>query len=295
MLMAGLIFATWHFQHPLDNSTNNRRMFTLEEQTVITDVVIKDLRFTNHLSYHQGQWWVNNIYRLDPNMRDVFFSVLSRMEIRTKVSASRQDSVKSLLKNHGQQVTIANGSDTVLQYMIAGDSILQQSYIMSMKKERAYQVHIPGYHSFVAGIFDVPEKEWRSRFVFSQTLPTLSSITIEDHQNQPLTITYHRPFFKVNGMTVDSTATMQVVEGLLYLQAENFLDTNKKQIINASTQVKDGRAICMADVSGKLEKIWILPKNKDEKHYLAVLPDSSLCQLNAKYIDNLFHKMDDLR
>ena len=74
-----------------DGFSFDKNQFTLNDQTVITDVILISESASNKLSFENGTWQVNSTYQLDPNMRDVFFSVLSKLQIRRAVSEAQND------------------------------------------------------------------------------------------------------------------------------------------------------------------------------------------------------------
>lgn len=234
ILSLGIIITIIGLLDFFKNSDNglsvNKRKFTLDQQTVITDVNLTSITQKNILSYDNKTWVVNNKYEVDPNMRDVFFSVLSQLEIRKKVSNSRNDSIADIIKKQGVQVVISNNQYVVKEYYIWGDSELQKSFLMN-EQGKCFVVHIPGYRSYVAGIFEVPENDWRSRRVFTALFTNLNSLEI-NYPEEEIEFNYKNNFFEISGMRADSAQLITSLENLLFYKLISIWSLSNTLIIN---------------------------------------------------------------
>lgn len=272
----------------------DRKLFTLGNQTVITDVILTTDSTQNKLSYINGKWVVNSKYDLDLSMRDVFFSVLSQLEIRRPVAKSQEDSIVQIILNQGVEVSILNNSDTVKAYKVWGNKEDQSSYIMG-NDNKPYLVHIPGYRSYVAGIFEVPESDWRTRRVFSAQFTNLNRLQLNYADGDSLSFRYKESFFEIEGMHADSTQLITSLENLLFLQTDQYLlpsemhnyvdsnfDPNKPMVRISATKL-----------SGATETVRLYDPKPKNPFYLAITPDSSYCLFNKKRMErNLVKKKD---
>lgn len=273
----------------------DKRKFTLDQQTVITDVLLKSSKQNNHLGYENRSWRVNSRYELDPNMRDVFFSVLSQMEIRRTVPLSMNDSVVQLIKSKGVEVSILNNQEIVKEYAVLGDSDSQKSYIMD-SKEKCYLVHIPGYRSYVAGIFEVPETDWRTRRSFTALFTNLNSLKIK-YPTEEIEFQYENSFFKINGINADSTELITSLENLLFLQTDQHLkqsEHSKYQVENITNNNLIA-SIQLTKLSGSSETLSIYNTTENGPYYVGVSQDSSFCLFNKKRLNNIIVKKSDFQ
>ncbi len=270
----------------------DKRMFTLHPQTVITDVVLKTPQQTNRLSYVNGQWLVNETYPLDINMRDVFFSVLSQLEIRRAVPASLADSTSNYLQTKGVEVTVLNNTDTVQHYIIGGNKATQQSFIVA-STNKPYLVHIPGYRSYVAGIFQVPEADWRSRLVFTTQFTNLNTLKVK-YAKDSLNFRYKNSFFEIEGMQADSTQLITALEDFLFIQTDQYLQPSELAAFQPDSLVSTPPLVTITctQLSGTNETLRVYP-TRAGKFYLALSPDSSYCVLNKKRFNKILRKRAD--
>lgn len=268
----------------------DKRQFTLDPETVITDVILTSVQEKNKLSYIKGNWKVNNAYQLDPNMRDVFFSVLSQMEIRKEWAQSQKDSLTQLIKTQGTEVAIYNNSELVKNYFIGGNAETQTSYLLD-KDGNGYMIHIPGYRSYVAGIFQVPTSDWRSRRLFTAEFLNLNSLKIK-YPTEDIEYRYKDSFFEIVGLQADSTQLITSLENLLFLQTDQYLvpqeyDTYKVDSTSAQPPMATVLATTLA---GKTETITVFETPNKQPYYLALPSDSTYCLLNKKRLQRILVK-----
>lgn len=279
-----------------DGLSVDRKMFTLGNQTVITDVVLTTDSTQNKLSYVNGKWLVNGSYDLDLSMRDVFFSVLSQLEIRRPVAKSQMDSIALAIRSQGVEVSILNNADTVKAYKVWGNKNDQSSYIMG-SDGKPYLMHIPGYRSYVAGIFEVPESDWRTRRVFSAQFTNLNSLKLKYADGDSISFRYKDSFFEIEGMHADSTQLITSLENLLFLQTDQYLlpsemhnyvdpnfDPDKPMVWISATKL-----------AGTTENVRLYDTKPKKPFYLAITPDSSYCLFNKKRMERILVKKKDFK
>ncbi len=271
----------------------DKRQFTLDPQTVITDVILTSKKATNKLSYLQGDWQINATHPLDPNMRDVFFSVLSQMAIRKEIPQSQQDSLIQLIKNEGTEVEIFNNSEVVKHYFIWGDSESQTSFVMNEDND-GYMVHIPGYRSFVAGIFQVPTSDWRSRRAFTAMFTNLNSLKIT-YPTDSIEFRYKNSFFEIVGMDADSTLLITALENLLFLQTDQYLvpEEYAKYEVDSLKEQTPFAIISATLLTGFEEKVKIYDSKNAQPFYVGLATDSSYCLFNKKRLNSILIKKLD--
>ena len=271
----------------------DKRQFTLDQETVITDVILTSNDTKNKLSYNNGAWKVNDKHQLDPNMRDVFFSVLSQMEIRKAWSQTQHDSLTQLIKTKGTEVAIYNNSELVKHYYVGGNADTQISYLLDDDGD-GYMIHIPGYRSYVAGIFQVPSSDWRSRRLFTAQFLNLNSLKIE-YPTENIEFRYKNSFFEIIGMQADSTQLITSLENLLFLQTDQYLVSQeyvKYKVDSISTQPILA-TISATTLAGHTETVKVFNTPNNQRYFLGLTSDSSFCLLQKKsLLKNLVKKAD---
>ncbi|MCF6359882.1 MAG: hypothetical protein L3J29_03875 [Cyclobacteriaceae bacterium] len=268
----------------------DKRQFTLDPQTVITDVILTSKESKNTLSYIQGKWQINDSYELDPNMRDVFFSVLSQMEIRKSLPQSQNDSLVQLIQLKGTEVKVLDNSELIKHYFIWGNADSQVSYIMDTENN-GYMVHIPGYRSFVAGIFQVPESDWRTRRTFTAQFLNLSSLKLK-YPTDSIEFRYKDGFFEITDVNADSTQLITSLENLLFLQTDQYLvpEEYAKYEVDSLIEQTPFVKIFTTTLVGMTETIKVFDTPNKQPYYLALATDSTYCLLNKKQLNQILVK-----
>ena len=220
------------------NSGNNlsfdKQLFTLGENTVITSVLLKRQEGQVQLEYVGGVWEVNGKFPIDESMRDVFFAVLSTIEVRRPVAANQKDSIADYLRNQGTQVNITNNGVEVMSYYVGGDKNQYLTYFMDPTQSDPFLMQIPGYLSFIAGIFDVSENDWRERYIWPMDWSRLKSFSVTFLKSEPLLFEYGSNFIHVSGIDqMDTASVMDYLQYAANLQAITFLgnDTSYDHLI----------------------------------------------------------------
>jgi hypothetical protein len=295
-IMIVAIFMLQHNTRPTGNLGVEKTFFQLHDQQEITDVYIKNGSSENHLKYQSGRWRLNDTLLLDQSMRDVFFSVLSKVEIRKPVVESLKDSLVSFLKTYGTHATITFGDEIIKDYWVGGNQQQEVSWMMDSEQLVPFQVHIPGYQSYLAGIFAVPGNDWRSRFIFNLNFALLRSIEIEYPDTKPnLKLNYADAFFILPGINADSTKVANFLDNLAFLQADRFLDERETarqydSLINNNLVLA---TIKLKEVSGNESRITFYNKLADRRYIIARTGGGTRCMFDYERIKSLFKTPED--
>lgn len=274
----------------------DKTTFQLEDQQEITDVYLRGQGATNHFVFRNGHWQLNDSLLLDQSMRDVFFSVLSKVEIRKPVVESSKDSLVNFILATGVHTTITFGEDIIRDYWVAGNEDLEVTWIMDSQKQIPYQVHIPGYQSYLAGIYHVPANDWRSRFIFNLNFALLKNIEIEySDSDEKLELNYANGFFTIPGLNADSTKIANFLDNLAFLQADQFIEEHElnSEFDSLLQNNIEFMTIRLKKVSGDVSSIIFYKHLQNKRFILARLADGSLSRFNYQRIKGIFKTNSD--
>ncbi|NNF32552.1 MAG: hypothetical protein HKN68_00475 [Saprospiraceae bacterium] len=279
----------------IDGFDYDRNKFTLDENSVITTVVLEGNGFTNRFEYINGAWEVNGKYLLDQGMRDVFFAMLSRTEVKRPVANAERDSIASFLRNEGVKVSILNNADTIKTYFAGGNKNRFQSFFMTQENE-PYLVQIPGYQSYIAGIFMVDENDWRSRFIWDIDWSSLKTLTVEyEGGRERLEFEYENNFMGLKGVeNLDTANMMGYLEYIAYLQTDKFLKDGEIPIYDQ--MVEAGESILTIDVEqiGNRKSSLVLYAQPEGKQYFpGVLNQQQLVLFESSALENMKAVLSD--
>ena len=272
-------------QGEADHLGVDKKLFQLDANREINQVVLEGPKETNQFDFRNGRWFLNDTLYLDQSMRDVFFSIVSQLQIRRPVLRTKADSVEQLLINEGVKTTISFGDEQIQQYWIGGNRQQQVSWIMGEDRV-PYQVHIPGYQSYVAGIFRVPAADWRSRFLLDINFALVKTIEIAYPEARPgLTLNFENNFFTIPGVQADSLKIANFLESLSFLQAESFIAQPSVDELENEQPVA---TLSIRLVNGDQVEIPFFEDPQDEQFFLARLADQSLAKTDRQAVTRLF-------
>jgi hypothetical protein len=279
-----------------DGYDYDKNKFTLDENSVITTVILEGNGFNNRFEYFNGAWEVNGKYLIDQGMRDVFFAMLSRTEVKRPVARSERDSIVSFLRREGVKVSILNNADTIKTYIAGGDKNRFLSYFMSPEEDEPYLVQIPGYQSYLAGIFMVEENDWRSRFIWDIDWSSLKTLTVDyDQGKERLEFEYEDNFMGLEGINnLDTANMMGYLEYIAYLQTDKYLKEGEIPIYDR--MIESGEPIMTIDVEqiGNRKSTLILYPRPEGKQYIpGVLNHEQLVLFQPAALENMKARISD--
>jgi len=109
-------------------------------------------------------------------------------------------------------------------YTVGGDFQSMRSYFV--KGEDVYLMQLPGYQSYVAGIFELPENDWRDRVIFDGIWQDMISLTINRPNKEPVEFKYDDRLLRIQNQKADTSEVMNFVERFNYFFVDQFLPEN---------------------------------------------------------------------
>ena len=251
-----------------DGINFDKQKFILDENAVITTVRLEGNTFINKFEYLNGVWEVNDKYLLDQGMRDVFFAVLSQVEVKRPVAISEKDSIASFLKNSGIKVSILNYGAEVKSYLAGGNKEKFQTYLMEIDGDQPYLVHIPGYQSYIAGIFEARESDWRSRYIWEIDWTSLKKLTITFGKESTV-FEYKDNFMAVEDLArLDTAAMMNYLEGVAFIQTEKYLNPGEIDAYESIIRAGKPTASLQVEQIGDRRFSLLLFDRPEQKQYI---------------------------
>ena len=200
-------------------------LFVIEDIDPVDRVVITRGEEEIDCRAFAGGFMINDQYPMDQNLLTVLAAVLQQVRVVRPLSAQEQQEVRTKIFQTGSQVQVYQGNNLLLSFWSGGDRSKQNSYFVS-EDGTVYLVHLPGYTSYVNGLFELPLSKWRSRNIFFNTWRSLLSYSYQDF-TQPANdfqIRYKDPFFAVPGVQqLDSNKVMNYIRDLVSLKAKSIV------------------------------------------------------------------------
>ena len=197
-------------------------MFAVENADQnISRIELNGQDFKNTLGKNGNSWSVNQEYLLDASMQQVFFKLLEQVSIQRPIVGENAAKIKQNVLDSGVQVNIYGSENLLNSYTVGGDFQAMRSYFV--KGEDVYLVQLPGYQSYVAGIFEVPENDWRDRVVFDGIWHDMVSLKINRPNKEAVEFKYDNRLLRIQNQQADTAEVMNFVERFNYFFVDQFL------------------------------------------------------------------------
>jgi len=287
-VLASIIVLLALFGGENDGVDFDKHKFILDENEVITTVVLEGGGTRNKFEYLNGAWEVNDTYLLDQGMRDVFFAVLSQVEVKRPVAASEKDSLATFLKNTGVKVSIYNSGVEVKSYLAGGNEEQFRTYFMDVEEGQPYLMHIPGYQSYIAGIFEARESDWRSRFIWDIDWTSLKKLTVKFGEKVTV-FEYKDNFMAVEGVArLDTASMMSYLEEVAFLQTDKYLEPGEieayEEIIRADNPIA---SLQVEQIGDRHSSLLLFERPKQKQYIPGLLNNQQMLLFQPTLLENL--------
>ena len=146
------------------NTISNKSIFSVQDTAKIGMISIKSAKEIIELKKADGVWILNDNFKAEQNIVKVLLSILKDAEVTRSVAQSQQKEISEFIKENGYLVEISGNGEMLNAFYSSGNENKTASYMMPIDNNQPYIMSIPGYGSYVAGIFEIPLSDWRDRF-----------------------------------------------------------------------------------------------------------------------------------
>jgi len=209
-----------------NSATINPNLFAVSNPAeTLTKAKFKGNNVNNTLEKKQSGWRVNDSLRLDQAMFQVLTALLERVEVQQVVSGDLKEQVKRVASDTGVVVKLYTDDRLMNSFTVAGNMKAIKTYFV--QDDEVYLMQLPGYESYVAGMFEVKTIDWQDRTVFSGTWQDIVSLTLQYPEGGTLFFKYDEGLIKLqNSKNADSVKVMNYIESFNYFYVDQFLDAD---------------------------------------------------------------------
>ncbi|MGF1637325.1 MAG: hypothetical protein ACFCUU_09640 [Cyclobacteriaceae bacterium] len=271
--------------------------FALSDTSAVTSIQIIDALKTIELERRQNGWFLSSGAQVDEGIMMVVLTVMQQTEISRRVSANKKESVVQLLKESGKEVKIFADKTLMQHFFAGGNPNKTQSYFMTTDDE-PFVVSIPGYESYVAGIFEIPEIDWQSRLLVSSTWRSLLKLSASypEQPDKDFEIVFNNQFLDMPGITeLDTAAMVNYLEQFEYFQADRFADTESQTMLDSAAAVQLPMLIVkIEDIdASKTLSIQFYPHPTEANTVLGMVSDGRYALFNRRRLAGVFKEKSD--
>ena len=275
----------------------DRYKFTLIDTSQVNKITLKQPGGVITFEKLGGGWQVNQQYPMEERMAGLIFAVMTSVET-SRPAGTADSELSERLSEEGILVEFYSDEQVISAFYSGGNSTKTQSYMMRASESIPYVVYIPGYATYLAGLFELKAGDWRNKKVFETSWSSLKSLKIRSEKKGEvqLDIRYRNNFFEVANVSKTDTASMinylETTAGLMvdqYIEPGEFANYDSL----AATSPEYTLLLENADVS-KNSQLQIFPALPGDTQRLGkLLPSRQLFTIRQSKVDNIIAVSSD--
>lgn len=235
-----------------DRVAANTIDFAVRDTASVRQVVLYQPDDTVTLTKSASGWMVNDRYPMDNNLTNILLSLISQVTVQRPVAGSQAEDILSRLDSAGVRVRIA-GAETEQQFLAGGNATQTLSYFLPEGEETPYVVYIPGYDSYVSGIFNIPEQDWRNKTVLNAGPRELRrmAVTYPDAPERSFEIEIGDNSIGVSGVEkLDTAALFSYLQRATFFEADNYVQPGQNNAYDSLANTQPYAIIELFTLSG---------------------------------------------
>lgn len=269
----------------------DEKLFSIQDTAQIERIVIEGKDFQNEIQKVGQQWMVNGRYKLDEGLRRTLLPVLREIRVRRTVSENQKEEVISLIENSGTKVTIYSQKGVMSTFLSAGDREENLTYFMFSDSREPYVVHLPGYESYVAGLFEIPENDWRDRIVMHVLWQSLNELQLiyPNNEEKSFSIKASDQFFSVPGIqNLDSARVFDYLQQVEYILTDKYIEPGEFPEYDSLVKMNPMAILKLESIGDELQSISFYPSGENDRYQLGVTEAGQMALFEVKRIAPYF-------
>ncbi len=269
------------FQGQRDSGVGNRDLFMIEDVSEINKVSLESKGGKAlHLEYSGNRWKVQDTVEADPNRISILFAVLNQVKVRREVSISQKSMIDSLFEASGVKVSGYSDKGEAFEFYVAGLSGEVMTFFRKSPDGKTYVVHIPGYQTYLAGIFQLNWLEWKNPILFPINWRNLAAVQVTHADDTDgFSIIPKDDFFGLKELeATDTTAMSDFLDELSLIYADQFFLSTNPEGQRIVPEVFDVE-ITVRDI-GQRQHVLKLSISNDNNYAVGILNDDLIVTMS---------------
>lgn len=277
----------------------DKNLFVIADTTQMSGVKIEGSDQKIDIVRGESQWQINGKYKADPQLIYLAQRILNAVETQRPVSKSNAEAIEKELREAGKKVEVKFIDGETKTFYAGGNTAKTTAYFGNEDLTKIYTVVIPGYKSYLSGIFELSLNQWRDRVLFESDWRTIQKLAIEyaDPNLTDLQIAFQGKYLEVDGVAaLDTAALMEYLQPLEFFQLNDYLtpgsfhkyDSLKEANPIATLELKD------IDVDNN-RSLKIYPKIPGERFYLLTDTADEMIVVDEGRMDRLLAQPQQFR
>jgi hypothetical protein len=228
---------------------------------------------------------------MDASMQQVFFKLLEQISIQRPITGEKVSEIRQNVLDSGVQVNLYENESIFNSFSVGGDFESMRSYFV--KGEDVYLMQLPGYQSYVAGIFEVSENDWRDRVIFEGIWQDMVSLEINRPNEDAVEFKYQDRLLRIQNQQADTVEVMNFVERFNYFFVDQFLPEN--HIALQKKESFENAGIIRIEALDKNKSLELkLFKNPDFNAYLVNINGKEWAAIRNERMEKIWIELDKL-
>lgn len=246
------------------------------------------------------KWIVNNSYNADPAMMKVLLSIMASVESGKEIRKSElRATLPGIDTLPETKVSFFSGNETLQSFTCLGrkDRRITYFYDNNSDSDNYYQVYLPGYESYIAGLFEVKNIDWKDRLLYLGSIETFGELNVSYPGLPGYGYTFRvndNPLPELNGrMDYDTSKVTQYLDQFRFLLADKYVELGENEAYDSLLTTEAYCTISIGDFLGENPfSISFYPVLEGENHHLAITSEDELCLFDQNRIKNYFQIID---
>jgi hypothetical protein len=228
-------------------------------------------------------------------MKSVLFAVLHQVRVKRPVPKNKIEIIDNDLLQNGHQIEITMEDETRVEF-IAGGNGISISYF-KYAEEDPLIVYLPGYESYVSGIFDVTVNDWRDRLIFQTSWLGLKELRISypDRPENNVIIEPGKNLYRVENISsLDTASLMNFLDRISYFYTDQYISPGQVNAYDSLRKTVPFALFRIDAVTFEMPvEISFFHSLPNEKVLLGVINDKDMCLFQKERINFVFKKRKD--
>jgi hypothetical protein len=275
IVLAIVLSSFWLKRRSFDSVDTS--IFKVDDLATIDSVMLEAPGRKVALKFDGTRWMVNDRYRADTKMVEVFFATLAQIVPRRPVSENMRDSVAGLLSSDGTRVTLFAAGERKKEFYAGGNNAKSEAWFYS-PEEGPYVMAIPGYRVYASGVFELDEGGWRDKqvFRFNQRNFKKLALTFTRDQASSFEISYTDEVFNIPGLTeADTTKIFDFLDAASLLKAEELVKPGDNVWVDSLLTRQPSFTIDVTDISGRTAHLTVYPPLPRKRQVVGTMGDEA--------------------
>jgi len=272
----------------------DRDLFAVVDATRIDKVVFnRPDQDSFSLEFTGSNWFIDNAssYQADPQRLKVLFAILKQVRVRRPVSQQREDSVSKAINERGVTATLYSGNEIEKKIMSVGDESSGITYMKLAGDEEIFIVEIPGYRSYLHGIFNVDKLGWRDPLIYDINWRNMQSVDMiySENDNSSFRVIFDDRAYAIEGIQkTDTTKLFDYLDNVSQLYVDDYLAVEEveKYIENTNPTI----SIIVTDVGNNYASLELIKELKDQNQYLIRVDSTDYALLSKNQVSPILKR-----